>query len=103
MVRELIERANGWVKIFATAILAAAIPVAIGFIAMGATQRQVEVNTKRLDSHLEIYTHETDRDFSSFKARIAVVEKETATLDKRLERLEAQNDEILRLLRKQTR
>ena len=103
MVRELIERANGWAKVFVTAILAAAIPVVIGFVGIGGTLKQVDINTKRLDYHLDSYTHETDRDLNAAKAKLAVTEEKAIALEKRLEHLQAQNDEILRLLRRQSR
>jgi hypothetical protein len=101
-MREFMLRLNGWVKIFATALLAAIIPVVIGFVSVGQTIRQVDVNTQRLavvEKHIIEYTPNVYKEFADTKAKVAVCETRIENMDKLLNDLKTQNAEIIKILR----
>lgn len=93
---------NSWTKIILTSILAALIPVAGFFIAYGGVIRQVELDSKRIDYHLDFYTPSMLARISALENRVAVTETQNTAVQQVLQEIKGQNNDIMRYLMRQT-
>jgi hypothetical protein len=93
---------NTWTKLILTSILASLIPVAGFFIAYGGSIRQIEIDSKRIDQHIEVFTPAAMSRITTLEARVAVVESQATAVQQALGEIKAQNSEIIKYLMRQS-
>jgi len=95
--------ANGWGKVIIgsliTAVVTSSIWAAGFFLTFGGVSKQVEVNTKVLNTHIENDSPISAKEHYDLKDRVGVCETKVDNQQKDIDEIKKHSDEMLRILR----
>lgn len=100
MVQKLVAAWNGGKKAFFSALFGAILGTLSTAITVGEYKGKVDALETDFSYHLRTYTPNIAGDYQATKTRVAVLDERTCALQKSLDEIKQQNEEILKLMRR---